>query len=62
MTSTGGALMDLPVEDSARPVMKAIRTRFLTNRSVARHMVDQHKRSCRSRGSQALTRAPEEQR
>jgi MFS family permease len=35
----GRALIDLPCEDFARPVMKAIRTRFLTTRAVARHMV-----------------------
>lgn len=37
----GTLLLDLPLEDFARPVIHATRTKFLTARAVARHMVGQ---------------------
>jgi NAD(P)-dependent dehydrogenase (short-subunit alcohol dehydrogenase family) len=37
----GIPLVDMPVEDVIRPVMKAARTQFLTARTVARQMVKQ---------------------
>lgn len=38
----GTPLVDMPVDDVVLPVVTALRTRFLTARAVARHMVEQH--------------------